>query len=40
MNKTKAVEAMKAIAIFKGREIRRILHRDEWWFFVVNVAGR
>ncbi len=27
------------LAIFKGREIRRTLHNDEWWFSVVDVCG-
>ena len=27
------------IAIFKGREIRRTLHNNEWWFSVVDVCG-
>ncbi len=27
------------IDVFKGREIRRILHNNEWWFSVVDVCG-
>lgn len=27
------------IAIFKGRKIRKTLHRNEWWFSVVDVCG-
>jgi len=27
------------IAVFKGRVIRRILHNNEWWFSVVDVAA-
>ena len=27
------------LAIFKGKEIRRTLHNDEWWFSVVDVCG-
>lgn len=27
------------IDIFKGREIRRLLYNDEWWFSVVDVCG-
>ncbi len=27
------------IDVFKGRDIRRTLHHDEWWFSVVDVCG-
>jgi len=27
------------IAIFKGKEIRKIIYNNEWWFSVVDVAG-
>jgi DNA-damage-inducible protein D len=27
------------IALFKGRQIRRILHNDEWWFSVIDVVA-
>ena len=27
------------IAIFKGKEIRKTIHNDEWWFSVVDVCG-
>ncbi|RLB73681.1 MAG: phage antirepressor protein [Deltaproteobacteria bacterium] len=27
------------LAIFKGKEIRRTIHDDEWWFSVVDVCG-
>lgn len=37
MNDT-TVEPMK-VAIFKGKEIRKILHQEEWWFSVVDVVG-
>jgi hypothetical protein len=34
--KTPAVESTK-IAIFKGKEIRKIIFQNEWWFSVVDV---
>jgi len=27
------------IAIFKGREVRKTIYRNEWWFSVVDVVG-
>ena len=27
------------IAIFKGRKIRRTLHKNEWWFSVADICG-
>jgi prophage antirepressor-like protein len=27
------------LAIFKGKEIRRTIHKNEWWFSVVDVCG-
>ncbi|HCW06996.1 MAG TPA: phage antirepressor protein, partial [Cytophagales bacterium] len=27
------------IAIFKGKEIRKTIHNDEWWFSVVDVCA-
>lgn len=27
------------IAIFHGREIRKILHNNEWWFSIIDVIG-
>ncbi len=27
------------IAVFKGKEIRKIIHNNEWWFSVIDVVG-
>ncbi|OGY15630.1 MAG: hypothetical protein A2784_04420 [Candidatus Chisholmbacteria bacterium RIFCSPHIGHO2_01_FULL_48_12] len=27
------------IAIFKGRKIRRTIHKNEWWFSVIDVVA-
>lgn len=27
------------LAVFKGRRIRRTLHKNEWWFSIVDVCG-
>jgi len=27
------------IAIFRGKQIRKTIHKDEWWFSVVDVCG-
>ncbi len=39
MDKTKTVDAVTMIAVFKGRQVRRVLHEDKWWFSVVDVVG-
>jgi DNA-damage-inducible protein D len=26
------------IAVFRGKEIRRIIHNNEWWFSIVDVV--
>lgn len=36
MNKKK--ENQHKIAIFKNKQIRRVLHNDEWWFSVIDVV--
>jgi DNA-damage-inducible protein D len=32
-----SVQASTNIAIFKGKEIRKTIHKNEWWFSVVDV---
>ncbi|RJQ14663.1 MAG: hypothetical protein C4560_11860 [Nitrospiraceae bacterium] len=27
------------IAVFRGKEVRRIIHNNEWWFSVVDVVS-
>ncbi|MEA3287022.1 MAG: Bro-N domain-containing protein [Candidatus Marinimicrobia bacterium] len=27
------------LVVFKGREVRRVLHSNEWWFSVVDICG-
>ena len=33
------METTSKIAIFKGKEIRKTIHNDEWWFSVVDVVA-
>jgi DNA-damage-inducible protein D len=33
------MESIKQIALFKGKQIRRVLLNDEWWFSVVDVVA-
>ena len=28
-----------SIAVFKGKDIRKTIHDNEWWFWVVDVCG-
>lgn len=37
MDRENAVDAGNAIAVFKGRQVRRTLHEGEWWFSVNDV---
>jgi len=36
---SKELEQPKKLAVFKGKQIRRTIHNDEWWFSVVDVCG-
>lgn len=33
------MESIKQIALFKGKQIRRVLLNNEWWFSVVDVVA-
>lgn len=39
MSKTATLVETTKIALFKGKRIRKILHKGEWWFSVVDVVG-
>ena len=34
---SKEIEQVQKLAVFKGKEIRRTIHNDEWWFSVIDV---
>lgn len=36
---SKEMDTTSKIAIFKGKEIRKTIHNDEWWFSVVDVVA-
>ena len=36
---SKEIETVHKLAVFKGKQIRRLIHDDEWWFSVVDVCG-
>jgi len=27
------------LALFEGKEIRKVIHNEEWWFAVVDIVG-
>lgn len=31
------VQSISKIAVFKGKEIRKVIHQDEWYFSVIDV---
>ncbi|MFZ1720166.1 MAG: BRO family protein [Candidatus Moraniibacteriota bacterium] len=33
------ISTESGLAIFRGREIRKIIHNDEWWFSVIDVVA-
>jgi len=35
----KEIETVHKLAVFKGKQIRRLIHNDEWWFSVIDVVG-
>jgi prophage antirepressor-like protein len=39
MNERKATELTAHVAVFKGKQVRRTLHDNEWWFSVVDVVA-
>ncbi|MCK5592365.1 MAG: Bro-N domain-containing protein [Candidatus Pacebacteria bacterium] len=36
--KTNELETVHRLAVFKGKQIRRVIHDDEWWFSVVDIV--
>ena len=37
IGKDKHIETTTKLAVFKGKEIRRTIHNNEWWFSVIDV---
>ncbi|MBU1043493.1 MAG: Bro-N domain-containing protein [Candidatus Omnitrophica bacterium] len=37
--KKNEAETVHKLAVFKGKQIRRLIHNDEWWFSVIDVVG-
>lgn len=31
-------EAKSGLAIFQGKEVRRVMHKNEWWFSIIDVV--
>ncbi len=36
-NKSKEIEQAQKLAVFKGKQIRRTIHNNEWWFSIIDV---
>src|SRR3989338_1546379 len=39
MTKEKSVTEAKHVVVFKQKDIRRILHNNEWWFSAIDVVA-
>jgi len=37
--KNGSMQPENKIAVFKGRKIRRTLHKNEWWFAIIDVIA-
>ena len=37
--KINEIETIHKLAVFKGQQIRRAIHNDEWWFSVIDVVA-
>ncbi|VAW19268.1 DNA-damage-inducible protein d [hydrothermal vent metagenome] len=36
--KVAEIETVHKLAVFKGKQIRRLIHNDEWWFSIVDIV--
>ena len=39
VKKDKGGMKMPKSAVFKGKQIRRLMNNEEWWFSVIDVVG-
>ena len=39
MPKNEIIASPAPLAVFKGKQVRRIIHDNEWWFSVVDVVA-
>ena len=37
MTRPKEIPPAAGIAVFKGKQVRRIIHNNEWWFSVIDI---
>lgn len=35
---TKEIDTSHHMIVFKGKNIRRVLHNDEWWFVIKDIV--